>query len=115
MSTHGNTKHGHYKSITYSSWQSMKRRCVPSNKYYSKVVICREWVISFESFLKDMGERPSIEYSIDRIDNSKGYEKTNCRWATKREQALNRKNFYTKELSEKISKGVKSYYDSRSV
>lgn len=49
-----------------------------------------DWIESFENFLKDMGDRPSLDYSLDRIDNSKGYFKENCRWATRKTQMNNR-------------------------
>lgn len=45
-----------------------------------------------ESFIEDMGKKPSKEYSLDRIDGTKGYNKENCRWATKTEQSRNTKN-----------------------
>lgn len=78
---------------TYSSWRAMVRRCrCSTTDHYdvyggSGIDICEEWA-KFENFLNDMGERPEGT-SIDRIDNSKGYFKENCRWATSSQQAYN--------------------------
>jgi predicted XRE-type DNA-binding protein len=91
------TKHGYENSITYKSWDSMKQRCLNPNHerykdYGSKgIIICERWKNSFENFLEDMGERPEGT-TIDRIDNSDGYYKENCRWATFKQQARNKSN-----------------------
>lgn len=52
--------------------------------------VCERWLV-FENFLADMGERPSKDHSIDRINNDCGYEPANCRWATRVEQARDKK------------------------
>jgi hypothetical protein len=86
------TTHGMSDTPTYTVWESMKRRCDdpnhPSYVTYSKVGYDPAWK-HFENFLEDMGVRPE-GLSLDRIDNNKGYSKSNCRWATKTVQAHNK-------------------------
>lgn len=90
-------KHGLIDSSEYTIWCNMKARCYNPNNYaYSNygrrgIKVCNEWLNSFESFFKDMGRRP-IGYSLERIDNSSDYCKANCKWATKQEQAFNRRS-----------------------
>jgi hypothetical protein len=54
------------------------------------VDICEEWM-KFETFISDVGPRPSPQHSLDRIDNNKGYEPGNCYWATQVEQMNNQR------------------------
>ena len=88
------TKHGMCGTITYTSWACMVARATgtykdPVNsKYYENISACEEWLV-FENFYNDMGERPSTNFSIDRIDPNLGYCKENCRWADKTTQARN--------------------------
>lgn len=87
--------HGYCGTPEYVTWRSMKQRCGdPSQISYDDyggrgITVCDRWRDSFEAFLADMGERPSKNHSIDRVDNSKGYSKSNCRWATNKEQGRN--------------------------
>ena len=74
---HGHTKQGS-RTPEYVAWQAMKRRCGPKwhkrNLYFDRGIdVCREWAGDFQSFLLAVGPRPGPSYSLDRIDNSKGY------------------------------------------
>ncbi len=88
----------HHLSQTseYRSWWAMNRRCSDENgnrfKYYKGrgISVCERWKESFESFLADMGRKPSPIHSVDRIDNDGNYEPENCRWATPQQQRANR-------------------------
>lgn len=87
------TSHGMSGTRTYRIWKAMHTRCSnPNTRMYHRyggrgIAVCGEWS-SFEHFFADMGEAPK-GMSIERVDNDKGYEKGNCRWATPAEQAHN--------------------------
>jgi hypothetical protein len=95
MIKHFNTKHGKCYTKEYESWHAMMQRCYNANtKYYDKyggrgIKVCDEWH-NPEVFLNDMGLANGL--SLDRIDNNGNYEPSNCRWATKQEQNINRSN-----------------------
>ena len=81
----------------YNVWKSMKSRCTnPNNPSWHRyggrgITICERWSkhrVGFHNFVADMGPRPD-GYSIDRVDNDKGYSPENCRWATRKQQQRN--------------------------
>lgn len=88
-------KHDHCFTPVYQSWTAMKFRCSNAGheafpNYGGRgIFVCEKWKI-FEGFFADMGERPAGT-TLDRIDNSLGYFKENCRWATWTEQGRNRR------------------------
>lgn len=100
--------HGMSSSAEYRTWNKIRERCYNErDKRYSDyggrgITMCEEWRNSFEAFYRDMGKRPSSSHSIDRKDNNKGYDKENCRWATRIEQANNKRNNAIYELNGKV-------------
>lgn len=89
------TTHGAAFTKEYNVWRGVKQRCYyPKHsqfKHYGGrgIKMHPSWINSFETFIGDMGPRPSDKYSIDRKDNDGNYEPSNCRWATKGEQSNN--------------------------
>jgi hypothetical protein len=88
-------RHGMSNNPEYGAWRAMRARCSnPKLKCYHNyggrgIQVCAEWAESFEAFYRHIGPRPSPRHSLDRIDNSRGYEPGNVRWALPMQQNRN--------------------------
>jgi hypothetical protein len=91
------TRHGDTDSKEYYSWYNMQQRCYnPKNRSFKHyggrgISICERWDL-YENFLADMGRRPK-GLILDRIDNEKNYEPSNCWWTTRSQSNKNRRPF----------------------
>lgn len=105
-----NKSHGMTHTPTYNSWINMRRRCSEKHSgkygsYFDKGIrVCDRWKDSFENFYIDMGDRPPNK-TLDRIDNARDYEPSNCKWSTPTEQNLNKSR--PREWGTKLSFGNK--------
>lgn len=90
--------HGRTHTPEYNSWANIRQRCNnPDNSAYADygergIALCQRWQESFEAFYADMGPRPTPQHSVERLDNSHGYEPDNCVWATMHTQTRNKRN-----------------------
>jgi hypothetical protein len=98
LTTHGMTATAVRKdSHEYWIWNMVVQRCTNNRvknwmDYGGRgITVCEEW-LKYENFIADMGVRPSIKHSLERRDNEAGYSKSNCYWATRMEQAKNKRN-----------------------
>lgn len=102
--------HGMHGTPTHNSWRTMRERCTKeyhkSYEKYKDIPVDPEWLDSFEAFYKDMGERPE-GMTLDRIDNSLGYCKENCRWADASTQQQNKSPNYINK-----NKGLAGVFES---
>ena len=99
FTTHGHSGdvHGYGRTTEYIAWLNMKNRCLnPKDPGYADyggrgITVCERWRNSFENFLADIGLKPDPKLWLERIENNGDYEPGNCKWATTKEQYINRR------------------------
>ena len=103
LKTHGESR---TKGSEYVVWKNMFTRCNnPQARGYENyggrgIKVCAEWTgpQGYAHFLADLGRRPTPRHTLEREDNDKGYSKDNCRWATRQDQAMNKRSNITVTL-----------------
>ena len=106
------TKHGMRHTSEYSTWISMRTRCCdPKHPTYERyggrgITLDPRW-LDFHVFLADMGLKPSKLYTLERVDNDKGYCRENCIWLLRR---LQNRNQSTTKLTADKAKAIRAIY-----
>jgi len=117
--THGYTV-GYKASAIYAVWADMRQRCkTPTHHAFAGyggrgIKVCERWE-SFQNFLDDMGERPTPQHSLDRINNNGDYAPENCRWATWSEQNKNKRPYQLAKNNISGLTGVVARYSRKGV
>lgn len=117
------TQHGHclagVVSHEYGCWANMKQRCMNANATFYKryggagVIVCERW-LRFDGFLADMGPAPSANHSLDRWPNKAGdYTPGNVRWATRMEQAHNKRPYVGNKLRIETVRAIRSAVNNK--
>ena len=90
------TVHGRYYEPEYRVWANMHKRCtdIRWSKWYGNISVCEQWR-NYDTFLADVGRKPTPDHTLDRIDSTKNYAPANVRWALRAIQSRNTKNHST--------------------
>lgn len=100
--------HGASGTKLYDTYSRIKARTTnPNNQDFHHyggrgILMCQEWIDSFEAFAAHLGEPPSPKHSVDRIDNERGYEPGNVRWATQAEQVRNTRRVVRVKVGDEV-------------
>ena len=114
-----NRKHGGSGTVEYQSWFSMTIRCSdPTDRSYANygargISVCERWRV-FADFLVDMGPKPTPKHTLERKDNERGYEPSNCCWITRKEQNNNQRRTHRLTIGAE-TKSVTEWAEKRGV